>query len=456
MLVVMSDLHFTETQSYHLGKIRVNHNLPPAVYQSFFSEIVDLVHANKVNHIDLVLAGDIFEINRNSLWLEDELRPYIDCKDVKANGRFEKILLKIMLSICRDPYVAETMDIFRTLQDKAEVPVNLHYIPGNHDRLLNSSLLIRQLTQTELGMPESDAPFDHQFILRTENQDRVLVRHGHEYDPSNFNLSYKMAKTIPTYIDPEEYGKPVLGDVITCELAAKLPIIFRDYYSDENITMMPDLGLIYQRLIEFDNVRPGNALMNYLFSTPGLSKKDVWKLTEPVFIRLLNEFAAIENIDYYLKKFSGAKGIMAQILGLLLKLRPWRFGLPYGLGKALVLPVSNKSKLGSPIAMVSKEECLQSGNSAIQCIVSGHTHFPVVELLQVEGDHEKYYLNSGTFRNLITSTPDMSEFGKIRSKARILIFEPGERNPEYYRPAGWSFDFIAKYGYGSELTPKVN
>ncbi len=453
MLIVMSDLHFTETESYQLGKIKVNHNLPPSVYRSFFAEIIDIVHDNHIKQIDLVLAGDIFEINRHSLWLKDELRPYIDNKDVKPDGPFEKILLKIMLSICQDPYVAETLDIFRTLQDKVNVPVNLHYLPGNHDRLLNSSLLIRHLTQIELGLAKSDAFFEHQFILRTENQDRVLVRHGHEYDPSNFNVSYKLAKTIPTYIDPEEYGKPVLGDVITCELAAKLPLIFREYYSDEEISKMPELGLLYRRLIEFDNVRPGSALMNYLFSTPGLSKKHVWKMAEPVFIRLFNEFAAIDNIGYYLKKFSGASRFLSQIFRILLKIRPWRFGFPYSLVQAMVLPVSNKSKLGSPIAMVSKEECLQSDNSTIQCIVSGHTHFPVVELLQVEGDHEKYYLNTGTFRNLITSTPDMKAFGRIRSKARVLIFEPGERNPEYYRPTGWSFDFIAKYGYGSELTP---
>lgn len=454
MLIVMSDLHFAENRSYQLGKIKVNHNLPPAVYKSYFSEIITLVQENHIKHIDLVLAGDIFKINRNSLWLKDELRPYIDCKDVEQNGRFEKVLLKIMLEICRDPYVAETLDMFRTLQEKTNVPVDLHYIPGNHDRLLNSSLLIRHFTQLELGLPKGDLPFEHQFILRANNEDCVLVRHGHEYDPANFNISYKLAQIIPTFIDPEEYGRPVLGDVLTCEFAAKLPLIFREYYSDEDIIAMPDLGLIYRRLIEFDNVRPGSALMNFLFSTPGLSKADVWKLTEPVFIRLLNEFAAIENIDDYLKKFSGASRVTAQLFGLLLKLKPWRRGVPYGLGKAMVLPVSNKAKLGSPVAMVSKEECLQSGNSSIQCIVSGHTHFPVVELLQVEGDHEKYYLNSGTFRNLITSTPDLSEFGRIRSKARVLIFEPGERNPEYYRPTGWSFDYMVKNGFGSELAQK--
>jgi UDP-2,3-diacylglucosamine pyrophosphatase LpxH len=452
MLIVMSDLHFIETQSYQLGNIKIDHNLPPQVYQSFFAEIIELVHANKIGHIDLVLAGDIFEINRNSFWLRDELRPYIDCKDVKPDGRFEKILLEIMLATCREPAVAETLDIFRTLQEKAGVPVSLHYLPGNHDRLLNSSLLIRHMTQVELGLPKSDAYFEHQFILRTDNQDRVLVRHGHEYDPANFNVSYKLAKTIPTFIDPAEYDKPVLGDVITTEFAAKLPLIFRDYYSEKNIINRPDLCLVYRRLIEFDNVRPGSALMNYLFSTPGLSKEDVWRSIEPVFIRLMNEFADTENVDYYLKKFSGANRILAQLFGPILKLKPWKFGVPYWLGQALVLPVSSKSKLDSPIAMVIKEECMASGNSSIQCIVSGHTHNPVVELLQVEGDHEKYYLNSGTFRNVITSTPDLAEFGRVRAKARILIFEPGERNPEYFRPTGWSFDFIAKNGFGSEPT----
>ncbi|MEA4811934.1 MAG: metallophosphoesterase [Anaerolineaceae bacterium] len=451
MLIVLSDLHFSETQSYKLGNIAVNHNLPPSVYRSYFDEIAEITRSNHIKKVDLVLAGDIFEINRNTLWLQDELRPYIDCKDVKPHGRFEKILVEIMLSICKDPYVAETLDQFRNLENRIQVPVNLHYLPGNHDRLLNSSLLVRHLTQLQLGLPELEQPFENQFILRTQNEDLVLVRHGHEYDPANFNTSFKMVKTIPTFIDPQEYGKPVLGDVITCEFAAKLPWIFREYYSDDNIRTMPDLALMYRRLIEFDNVRPANALMNFLFSTPGLSKPEVWKFIEPVFIRLMNEFAEIENIEVYLKKFSGVNRFFAQLFHPILKLKPWKWGVPYWLGRSMVLPVSRKSQLNSPLEMVIKEESLISGRSSVQCIVSGHTHNPLVELLEVEGDHEKYYINSGTFRNVITSTPEMNEFGRIRSKARVLVFEPGERNPEYYRPTGWSFDFIAKYGFGSEL-----
>jgi hypothetical protein len=45
----------------------------------------------------------------------------------------------------------------------------------------------------------------------------------------------------------------------------------------------------------------------------------------------------------------------------------------------------------------------------------------------------------------------MGSFGRLRSKARVLIFKPQERNPEYDRKTGWSFDFHSRYGFGAPL-----
>jgi predicted phosphodiesterase len=101
--------------------------------------------------------------------------------------------------------------------------------------------------------------------------------------------------------------------------------------------------------------------------------------------------------------------------------------------------------------VIVREECIKKENSPIKCLVSGHTHNALVELVKVENGVEKYYINSGTFRNVITSTPTMGNFGRLRSKARVLIFDQKERNPEYNRQTGWSFDFNARYGYGSIL-----
>jgi hypothetical protein len=69
--------------------------------------------------------------------------------------------------------------------------------------------------------------------------------------------------------------------------------------------------------------------------------------------------------------------------------------------------------------------------------------------MKVEKGIETYYINTGTFRNLITTTPNLRDFGRLRSKARVLIFKQGEHNPEYNRPTGWSFDFTARHGFGA-------
>ena len=92
---------------------------------------------------------------------------------------------------------------------------------------------------------------------------------------------------------------------------------------------------------------------------------------------------------------------------------------------------------------------MQTDDSPIKCIVTGHTHLPEVELLKVRNGVEKYYINSGTFRNLITATPSLSRFGRLRSKARVMVFGRYERNPEYTRQTGWSFDFNARYAFGA-------
>ena len=77
MLIILSDLHFADTSPYTMGISRSNLNLPGRVYRTFFREIAELIKDGHEEHIDLVLAGDIFEITRSVMWHEDELRPYV-------------------------------------------------------------------------------------------------------------------------------------------------------------------------------------------------------------------------------------------------------------------------------------------------------------------------------------------------------------------------------------------
>ena len=272
MLIVMSDLHLAEASSYALGEVKFDNNLPASVYSVYFNEISDFIHKNHITKVDLVLAGDIFELTRSALWLENGLRPYIHLNEINAGSPMEARIAAILATITQEERVAETLAIFRSLETILQRPVGFHYLPGNHDRLANATPLIRHQVQNLLGLPFNDAPFQNQVVAYSQGEPFVLVRHGHEYDPSNFGLNLKETQTIPTFIPAEVYGRPVLGDITTLELAAKLPQLFREHYSERAILENADLRLLYQRLMDFDNVRPASALVKFLLTTPGLSQ----------------------------------------------------------------------------------------------------------------------------------------------------------------------------------------
>ncbi len=62
MLVVLSDLHFSEAQSTRIDSLTFNKNLDPEIYHSYLREINQIALTNQISQVDLVLAGDIFEI----------------------------------------------------------------------------------------------------------------------------------------------------------------------------------------------------------------------------------------------------------------------------------------------------------------------------------------------------------------------------------------------------------
>lgn len=445
----MSDLHFAESNSLALGDRQFNHNLPPEVYRGFFSEISEFIRYDNIKEIDLVLAGDIFEVTRSALWHKDHLRPYAHNDEMVEGSELEGRVNEIMNAIAADQRVSATMDLFRKLSILLRLPVRIHFIPGNHDRLLNASRRIRNKTRSFLGMEPSDLPFDNQILFPLNFESKVLIRHGHEYDTANFGVDVRQWSEIPTQIDKKYYDRPTFGDIITTEIAAKLPILFKEYYSEQGILADQDLSVLFQRLIDFDNVRPSNALVNFLFSTPGFSMKEVWRLVEPVFVRMLDELAFSPEIGRQMITFGGMTGFSAASLKAVFKTRLWRGGLPFWMVKTLLSPVSRRSKIGDQSDIIQKEECIRNSNSSVRCVVSGHTHNPLVQLLKVDKGIETYYINTGTFRNVITSTPNLRDFGRLRSKARVLIFRQDERNPEYNRETGWSFDFTARHGFGA-------
>ena len=448
MIIVLSDLHFAEAQSTQVGSLRFNRNIPSEVYEAYFAEINTFAKANGVKFIDLVLAGDIFEISRSGLWLEGEERPFIDNDDIVSGSAVEKVILRIIDAIAQEEYVDETLALFRRIDTCFDCSIHVEFILGNHDRLLNATPAIRTRIRELLGLPGGDALFNHILILPDmDGQPFCLIRHGHEYDPANFSVNTDRLAVIPTVFPHEAYQATCLGDITSIEFGAALPYLFLKQYGEEAILNNKKLNTLYRRLIDFDDVRPNTALLSFLFSTPGVKKRKTWDLMKPCFEHIIRDLGRNKRFRQEIKKSAVLAGWKKVLLFGLLDLGIFDLIGTYWVVKRLMKMVSKQIKLDSQVKWAEKEELIQDRKSTLKCVVSGHTHTPETALISAKRGVERYYLNSGTWRNVVPATPDYLEFGHLKSTAKIFIFRPHEKNGNG-NGNGWSFHFISAESFG--------
>jgi UDP-2,3-diacylglucosamine pyrophosphatase LpxH len=448
MLVVLSDLHFSEAKSSRLGDLTFNKNLSAETYQSYLAELNQIALANQVDQVDIVLAGDIFEINRSGIWLGGPERPYRDNADIEPGSPWENNILAILDAIGQEDKVRQTLELFRSLGDQFEAPAQLHYLLGNHDRLVNATPATREKARALLGLDGGSLPLDHQFIYRNEaGQSFCLVRHGQEYDPMNFSVDTHEMKLIPTEFPEEVYGRAPLGDVTTIELGSALPAYFVAEYGAEKILDNPILMALYERLMDFDDVRPTTALLAYLLSTPGVPKRDAWAIMQPCFVRAINALSENEAFLEKIRNMSSIKKSQRRLLEGILNSALLSTGVPYWMIKQLMKRVSKTIKLRSQTKWAKREALIQDPLTGCKCVISGHTHFPEVSLMSAKKGDERYYINTGTWRNMIPATKNFKGFGKLNAITKVIVFRPeGPLEPEGAQ--NWSFHYLSGVSYG--------
>ncbi|MEA3327169.1 MAG: hypothetical protein U9R53_07645 [Chloroflexota bacterium] len=449
MLVVISDLHFAEAQSTQIGDLRFNRNLSPDTYQSYFSEINQIAVANQIDKIDLVLAGDILELSRSGLWLASDERPYLRNEDVEPGSNLELILLDIIEAIANEERVHDTLDLFNHIQDQFEVAIDVHYLLGNHDRLVNATPALRKNVRSLFGLPGEDQSFNYQFILRDINgQPFCLVRHGHEYDPVNFRVNTHELDTFPGEFPTDAYGDTCLGDIITLEFGSALAYHFVKQYGETTVLGDTTLLTLYQRLMAFDDVRPTTALLPFLFSTPRLKKKKTWELMKPCFKRVIESLSDNSLIEKFISNSSNLNKSQQLLLNGLLDSDLLMQDIPYWMIKQTMKQVSKSIKLKSPVKWVKHEKLIRDTHSGCKCVISGHTHFPEVSLISaLEGD-QRYYLNTGTWRNMIPATKNYQDFGRLEAMAKVIVFPP-VKNQNNKAEVPWSFHFLSGVSFGN-------
>ncbi len=448
MIVVLSDLHFSEAKSTQLGPYRFNRNLPPDAFQSYFSEINRVAKANEITKVALVLAGDILEISRSAIWLNESHRPYINNDDVKPGSDLESTILKIMDTIEKETEVSETLALFRNIQDNFDMDVTLNLVLGNHDRLINATQKTRNSFRRMFGLENSDEPID-QFLIVRDSDDNpfCLVRHGHEYDPANFSLNVTKIDVLPTRFEDKFYQQSCLGDILTSEFGAALPWLFVKEYGEEAILQSRTLMALYTRLMEFDDVRPSTAWLSFLFSTPGVKKKTTWKKIKPVFTKVVNKLSNHEQFNQTLKQSQLVSKFGRFLLLVVLKSGIFKKGIPYWLIKWIMGIVSRSIKVKSQAKWAKKEALIRDRISGCRCVISGHTHFSEVSLLSAKKGDERYYINTGTWRNVIPATKNFKNFGHLKALTKVMIFLPGE-SKKIEPGHDWSFHYMSGVSYG--------
>lgn len=212
MIVVISDLHFEEEASDVIhgrgGRPDVifRRNLDARAYRNFIAQMAEQVLRRKVKRFQLVIAGDLFDFSRTTLWFADELRPYVSLS--KVNEQLEHKTLRILDATAKEASVKDALEVFQMLargryrtaeaadSEERDFPadqIEILYFPGNHDRLSNATPAIRKRVRELLGL-SGGAEFPHYFLA---DDPAVLIRHGHEYDKNNFAIDLEKSKSIP-------------------------------------------------------------------------------------------------------------------------------------------------------------------------------------------------------------------------------------------------------------------
>jgi UDP-2,3-diacylglucosamine pyrophosphatase LpxH len=441
MIVVISDLHFEEEASDVVpgrgGRPDVifRRNLNARAYRNFIAAMAEQVERRKVKEFQLVIAGDLFDFSRTTLWFADELRPYVSLKEV--NSELEQKALRILNATAKEPDVKEALEVFQLLakgvyrttetagSEERKFPadrIEILYFPGNHDRLSNATPAIRKRVRELLGL-DGTAEFPHYFLA---DDPAVLIRHGHEYDNKNFAIDLEKPETIPLDVPEEGYSEANFGDFITIDVAVRLPYLFRRKYGDQAILDRPIMAKLYERLLQFDDVRPQSALFDYLLddSAGHYSAEEAWDRLVPVIQDILDEIHGQKFFRYWLGKRAKpwAPAELDAARGLL-KLGGWHNQASREAARKIAHFMMG-GDTARPELMAQREKVLQ--DKKVRLVIAGHTHNPELCLIGSDPEADRFYINTGTWRNRIPSAPDERTFGRIKALTYVMLFSSAE------------------------------
>lgn len=421
MLIFLSDLHFMDGTA---GKLHLDWH----AFRDILAEIGRTAREAGAREIKIVLLGDIFDLIRTELWFDVDpaKRPW---GEIPSEEAALHILDQIILRN------RKTLAVLAEGWQGVKLPVEpeVIYLPGNHDRLCNLFPSLRQRICRILRLRHDPAlPLPHLFL---DEEYRTFARHGQEWDPFNFELSRKIRGPRNDEIPDADYLKTPIGDVITTEIAAKIPLVVRD-----GLEGHPDRERIYDNFRNLFNVRPLAAMIPWLSYEIKRYDKRMQAVCNQAIRDVAQQWTAIPFVKQWIKQHDHwlqplDKSDQLQLLNLLIKSFEFT-DLEYGLQLMdIVRQWWDGDNYGSHA--VRDFQYLDRRFPAQQPFlyaVYGHTHRPdqqAVGVIEENGQMlDRVYLNTGTWRPTFQQGITRQGFVGWNNISYTLIYKPGEKKSD--------------------------
>lgn len=453
MLAIISDLHLQHTsddvvryrtRAGTVVECGVRRNVSTGALRRWFALIHDAVLRQRVRHVELVLAGDVFELVRTPLWFLDNpegIRPTQRDLGPDVHSNLLRRKIHAILDAIEQDNRAFFQVLARFVREKGYqqrgrwsqlpdgVEITVHFLPGNHDRLANAWPSVRRRVRSLLAMADSDDPFPH--VLENLGGPRqagygVLVRHGHEYD--RWNFPGEVARGAALNVPGDVYLRPPIGDAMGIDIALRCAVAFRAVYASELRSPGPEgdrFRKLYLALLEFDDVRPTGSLFDYLAQQRNRLGDDPLTLLRPV---IRDVFAQVCSDPFFLaeaQKMGIAAWFTDPIASIVLRgidhlPSKWAVALPFA------WPFRGADTEVPPAQLAQHEPALRQG--LVDTIVAGHSHYP--DAVPLRGRRRRsadaFFVDSGTWRASILSGPS-ERFGRILGYCAVFCYSPDEK-----------------------------
>jgi hypothetical protein len=243
----------------------------------------------------------------------------------------------------------------------------------------------------------------------------LLARHGHEWDPWNFESFHPRASA---QYEDDKYLPAPIGDPITTELVARVPYEVKLRLAAVSGLAQEEKDALYARLQHIEDVRPLFAALQWIYQEVARIRATIGEAQGRALHAVVDDAVRTSvreflDLDFYrawhdrhasiLHPLSDAAQLRAALDALSVASVDTLGHVGFLLDKLTSSEDDNRTG-------AAKENLTRVGTKGLRFVAYGHTHEGLQVALRAGKQTEDLYLNSGTFRKRVFRTDDKNGF----------------------------------------------